>query len=106
MATLRTATETAHEVQDQAPVTLNCEELSTREVNDDLRGLRAGTTVTITNLSARHSLAAGLKLQPWRMCRSRSLLWDVMPNVVLARAVRWHTENRVLLNGHRTVVFR
>jgi formyltetrahydrofolate deformylase len=23
----------------------------------------------------------------------------------LARAVRWHTENRVLLNGHRTVVF-
>jgi len=25
---------------------------------------------------------------------------------VLARAVRWHTEHRVLLNGHRTVVFR
>jgi formyltetrahydrofolate deformylase len=24
---------------------------------------------------------------------------------VLARAVRWHTEHRVLLNGHRTVVF-
>jgi formyltetrahydrofolate deformylase len=24
----------------------------------------------------------------------------------LARAVRWHTENRVLLNGNRTVVFR
>ena len=24
----------------------------------------------------------------------------------LARAVRWHAENRVLLNGHRTVVFR
>ena len=24
----------------------------------------------------------------------------------LARAVKWHTENRVLLNGHRTVVFR
>jgi formyltetrahydrofolate deformylase len=23
----------------------------------------------------------------------------------LARAVRWHTENRVLLNGHRTIVF-
>jgi formyltetrahydrofolate deformylase len=23
----------------------------------------------------------------------------------LARAVRWHGENRVLLNGHRTVVF-
>jgi formyltetrahydrofolate deformylase len=27
-------------------------------------------------------------------------------NVVLARAVRWHTEHRVLLNGSRTVVFR
>ncbi len=26
--------------------------------------------------------------------------------VVLARAVRWHVEHRVLMNGHRTVVFR
>jgi formyltetrahydrofolate deformylase len=26
--------------------------------------------------------------------------------VVLARAVRWHIEHRVLLNGHKTVVFR
>jgi formyltetrahydrofolate deformylase len=26
--------------------------------------------------------------------------------LVLARAVRWHTEHRVLLNGHKTVVFR
>ena len=25
---------------------------------------------------------------------------------VLARAVRWHAEHRVLLNGARTVVFR
>jgi formyltetrahydrofolate deformylase len=25
---------------------------------------------------------------------------------VLARAVKWHSEHRVLLNGHRTVVFR
>jgi formyltetrahydrofolate deformylase len=25
---------------------------------------------------------------------------------VLARAVRWHTQSRVMLNGHRTVVFR
>ena len=24
----------------------------------------------------------------------------------LARAVRWHAERRVLLNGHRTIVFR
>lgn len=27
-------------------------------------------------------------------------------NVVLARAVQWHAEHRVMLNGHRTVVFR
>lgn len=27
-------------------------------------------------------------------------------SVVLYRAVRWHAEQRVLLNGHRTVVFR
>ena len=26
--------------------------------------------------------------------------------MVLARAVRWHTEHRVLLNGHKTVVFK
>ena len=25
---------------------------------------------------------------------------------VLARAVRWHVENRILLNGHKTVVFK
>jgi formyltetrahydrofolate deformylase len=25
---------------------------------------------------------------------------------VLSRAVRWHAESRVLLNGHKTVVFR
>jgi formyltetrahydrofolate deformylase len=25
---------------------------------------------------------------------------------VLARAVKWHAEHRVLLNGQRTVVFR
>jgi formyltetrahydrofolate deformylase len=27
-------------------------------------------------------------------------------SVVLARAVRWHVERRVLMNGHKTVVFR
>ena len=27
-------------------------------------------------------------------------------NVVLARAVRWHTEHRVLMNGSKTVVFK
>ena len=27
-------------------------------------------------------------------------------NVVLARAVKWHAEHRIMLDGHRTVVFR
>ena len=27
-------------------------------------------------------------------------------SVVLARAVRWHVEHRVLMNGHKCVVFR
>jgi formyltetrahydrofolate deformylase len=27
-------------------------------------------------------------------------------SLVLARAVKWHAEHRILLNGHRTVVFR
>ena len=27
-------------------------------------------------------------------------------SVVLARAVRWHAEHRVMLNGQKTVVFR
>ena len=26
--------------------------------------------------------------------------------LALSRAVRWHSEHRVLLNGHSTVVFR
>ena len=25
---------------------------------------------------------------------------------VLARAVKWHSEHRVLMNGHKTVIFR
>lgn len=27
-------------------------------------------------------------------------------NIVLARAVKWHAEHRIMLDGHRTVVFR
>ena len=29
-----------------------------------------------------------------------------LENIVLARAVRYHTEHRILLNGHRTVIFK
>jgi formyltetrahydrofolate deformylase len=25
---------------------------------------------------------------------------------VLARAVKWHSEHRVLINGHKTVIFK
>jgi len=25
---------------------------------------------------------------------------------VLARAVKWHSEHRILLNGHKTVIFK
>ena len=34
-----------------------------------------------------------------------TLLGRDVESIALARAVRWHVENRVLLNGHRTVVF-
>ncbi|MDO4636977.1 MAG: formyltetrahydrofolate deformylase [Lautropia sp.] len=27
-------------------------------------------------------------------------------NVVLARAIKWHAEHRIMLNGHKTVIFR
>ena len=31
---------------------------------------------------------------------------NILESQVLSRAVRWHAESRVLLNGHKTVVFR
>jgi formyltetrahydrofolate deformylase len=30
----------------------------------------------------------------------------VVESLVLARAVKWHVEHRILLNGSRTVVFK
>ena len=30
----------------------------------------------------------------------------VLGGAVLARAVTWHAQHRVLVNGHKTVVFR
>jgi len=41
-------------------VTLNCDELSTREVNSLLHRLPVGSAVTITNPRGRHNLAVGL----------------------------------------------
>ena len=39
---------------------LDCEELTTREINDVLRTLPVGSRVTIANPSGRHNLAVGL----------------------------------------------
>jgi glutamate synthase domain-containing protein 3 len=39
---------------------LDCEELTTREINGALRALPAGSRVTIANPSGRHNLAVGL----------------------------------------------
>jgi methylamine---glutamate N-methyltransferase subunit B len=51
--------------QELGPITdtsviLDCDEMSTREINDALRGLEAGSHVTIVNPSGRHNLAVGL----------------------------------------------
>ena len=37
---------------------------------------------------------------------SLTALGGDVENVVLARAVKWHAEHRIMLDGHRTVVFR
>jgi formyltetrahydrofolate deformylase len=42
-----------------------------------------------------HRMAPEALVRAGEECESR----------VLARAVRWHAEHRVVLNGHRTVVF-
>jgi formylmethanofuran dehydrogenase subunit C len=41
-------------------VTLSCLELSTREINQTLRGLPPGESATVTNPRGRHNLAVGL----------------------------------------------
>ncbi len=38
--------------------------------------------------------------------RSLSTVGQDAECLALSRAVRWHCENRVLLHGHSTVVFR
>lgn len=43
-----------------APTVLDCDELTTREINQRLRSLPAGSSVTITHPKGRHNLAVGL----------------------------------------------
>ena len=48
----------------------------------------------------------------WRASTTRDTVEDLTArgrdteSQVLARAVKWHSEHRVLLNGHRTVIFK
>ncbi len=50
------------------------------------------------------SLRTGLKARVQALIEKRGAPPGLA--VVLARAVRWHVEHRVLLNGRKTVVFR
>jgi glutamate synthase domain-containing protein 3 len=47
-------------VSDADPTILDCDQLSTREINQALRGLAPGSRVRILNPRGRHSLAVGL----------------------------------------------
>lgn len=60
MAPLAAPVTPADEVGESSRLTLDCEALTTREINDALRELKAGTQVTILNPAGRHNLAVGL----------------------------------------------
>lgn len=60
MATLKASTNPIDGLKDQNRVALDCDQLSTREINDALRELSNGTQVTISNPSGRHNLAVGI----------------------------------------------
>lgn len=60
METLVTSNTPADGSSIAARTVLDCEELTTREINDALRAMEAGSRVTIANPSGRHNLAVGL----------------------------------------------
>lgn len=60
MATLASSIAGEDQVAESPRLVLDCEELTTRRINDALRGLPAGTSVTIINPAGRHNLAVGL----------------------------------------------
>ena len=60
MAPLASSITSADVVTEPSSLVLDCEALTTREINDALRGLVAGTAVTIVNPAGRHNLAVGL----------------------------------------------
>ena len=59
-----------------------------------------------------HPRSRPQRLQTPRWMRPSPILAALLASALaslapaLARAVRWHAEHRVLLNGHRTIVFR
>jgi methylamine---glutamate N-methyltransferase subunit B len=59
MEALVTAQSSA-DASNAARTVLDCEELTTREINAALRSMEAGSSVTIANPSGRHNLAVGL----------------------------------------------
>jgi formyltetrahydrofolate deformylase len=58
--------------------------------------LDEGPIIEQETVRVDHAMDAGAVVQ----------LGKDVESVVLTRAVQWHAEHRVLLNGHRTVVFR
>ncbi|MEP7088530.1 MAG: GXGXG motif-containing protein [Nocardioidaceae bacterium] len=60
MATLMTSDARADGSSAATRIVLDCEELTTREINGALRTMKAGSRVTIANPSGRHNLAVGL----------------------------------------------
>ncbi len=60
MAPLASSITPADEVAGSSRLILDCDALTTREINEALRGLNAGTEVAIVNPAGRHNLAVGL----------------------------------------------
>jgi methylamine---glutamate N-methyltransferase subunit B len=60
METLVTSSAATDEASSVARTVLDCEDLTTREINQALRAMPAGSHVTIANPSGRHNLAVGL----------------------------------------------
>jgi glutamate synthase domain-containing protein 3 len=60
METLMTPDAATDETQGGARTVLDCDEMTTREINAALRALPSGSRVTLANPSGRHNLAVGL----------------------------------------------
>ena len=59
----------------------------------------------LVDRDARARLVPGLA-ESWRAVDDLTAQGRDSESQVLARAVKWHSEHRVLVNGHKTVIFR